>query len=78
VLDPIDGTSNFLHGIPHFAISIAFQESKPGGNGWGEVTQGLASTSRLPTRASGPRRAGAPGLMSGAFASLRAATSTIR
>ena len=40
VLDPIDGTSNFLHGIPHFAISIAVQEPKPGG-GWGELTQGL-------------------------------------
>jgi myo-inositol-1(or 4)-monophosphatase len=40
VVDPIDGTSNFLHGIPHFAISIAVQEPKPGG-GWGEVTQGL-------------------------------------
>ena len=25
VIDPIDGTSNFLHGIPHFAISIALQ-----------------------------------------------------
>ena len=23
VIDPIDGTNNFLHGIPHFAISIA-------------------------------------------------------
>jgi len=23
VIDPIDGTTNFLHGIPHFAISIA-------------------------------------------------------
>src|SRR3546814_11137101 len=23
VIDPLDGTSNFLHGIPHFAISIA-------------------------------------------------------
>ena len=23
IIDPIDGTSNFLHGIPHFAISIA-------------------------------------------------------
>ena len=21
IIDPIDGTSNFLHGIPHFAIS---------------------------------------------------------
>ncbi len=25
IVDPIDGTSNFLHGIPHFAISIALQ-----------------------------------------------------
>lgn len=41
VIDPIDGTSNFLHGIPHFAISIAVQEPKLGGAGWGEVTQGL-------------------------------------
>jgi myo-inositol-1(or 4)-monophosphatase len=41
ILDPIDGTSNFLHGIPHFAIAIAVQEPKPGGQGWGEVTQGL-------------------------------------
>jgi myo-inositol-1(or 4)-monophosphatase len=23
VVDPIDGTTNFLHGIPHFAVSIA-------------------------------------------------------
>ncbi|HEX7709745.1 MAG TPA: inositol monophosphatase family protein [Sphingomonadaceae bacterium] len=38
VVDPLDGTSNFLHGIPHFAISIAAQEPKPDGSGWGEVT----------------------------------------
>jgi len=25
VIDPLDGTTNFLHGIPHFAISIAFR-----------------------------------------------------
>ncbi len=25
VVDPLDGTSNFLHGIPHFAISIALE-----------------------------------------------------
>ncbi len=25
VIDPIDGTTNFLHGIPHFAISVALQ-----------------------------------------------------
>ncbi len=25
VIDPIDGTNNFLHGVPHFAISIALK-----------------------------------------------------
>ena len=25
IIDPLDGTTNFLHGIPHFAISIAFR-----------------------------------------------------
>ena len=25
IVDPIDGTMNFLHGIPHFAISIALE-----------------------------------------------------
>jgi myo-inositol-1(or 4)-monophosphatase len=25
IIDPIDGTSNFMHGIPHFAISIALE-----------------------------------------------------
>jgi len=25
VIDPLDGTSNYLHGIPHFAVSIALQ-----------------------------------------------------
>ncbi|HSG34670.1 MAG TPA: inositol monophosphatase family protein [Sphingomonadaceae bacterium] len=37
VVDPLDGTTNFLHGIPHFAISIAAQEPKLDGSGWGEV-----------------------------------------
>ena len=26
IIDPIDGTTNFLHGIPHFAISIALKD----------------------------------------------------
>lgn len=38
IIDPLDGTSNFLHGIPHFAISIAVQEPKLDGSGWGDVT----------------------------------------
>ena len=25
IIDPLDGTSNFLHGLPHFAISIAHE-----------------------------------------------------
>lgn len=39
IVDPIDGTSNFLHGIPHFAIAIAVEEPRPGGAG--EISQGL-------------------------------------
>lgn len=38
IVDPLDGTSNFLHGIPHFAVSIAVQEPRLDGSGWGEVT----------------------------------------
>ncbi len=34
IIDPIDGTTNFLHGIPHFAISIALQQE-------GEIVIGL-------------------------------------
>ena len=34
IIDPIDGTTNFLHGIPHFAISVALQKK-------GEIVCGL-------------------------------------
>ena len=34
IIDPIDGTTNFLHGIPHFAICIALQSK-------GEIVSGL-------------------------------------
>ena len=34
IIDPIDGTTNFLHGIPHFAICIALQYKK-------EIVSGL-------------------------------------
>ncbi len=27
VIDPLDGTNNFVHGIPHFAVSIAYFEN---------------------------------------------------
>ena len=45
IIDPLDGTTNFLHGIPHFAISIAAQEPRPGGgpggDKWGDVIAGV-------------------------------------
>ncbi len=28
IVDPLDGTTNFLHGIPHFAISIALERDE--------------------------------------------------
>ena len=28
IIDPIDGTTNFLHGIPHFAICVALQSNE--------------------------------------------------
>ena len=34
IIDPIDGTMNFLHGIPHFAISIALKSKN-------EIVSGL-------------------------------------
>jgi len=34
IIDPIDGTTNFLHGVPHFAISIALRSGK-------EIVSGL-------------------------------------
>ena len=27
IVDPLDGTTNFLHGLPQFASSIAFEEA---------------------------------------------------
>ena len=34
IIDPIDGTTNFLHGVPHFAISIALKSDN-------EIVSGL-------------------------------------
>ena len=34
IIDPIDGTINFLHGIPHFAISVALKHNN-------EIVSGL-------------------------------------
>ncbi|AYM64573.1 MULTISPECIES: inositol monophosphatase family protein [Agrobacterium] len=34
IVDPLDGTTNFLHGIPHFAVSIALERN-------GEIVAGV-------------------------------------
>jgi myo-inositol-1(or 4)-monophosphatase len=34
IVDPLDGTTNFLHGLPHWAISIALEQH-------GEITAGM-------------------------------------
>jgi myo-inositol-1(or 4)-monophosphatase len=34
IVDPLDGTTNFLHGIPHFAVSIGLERN-------GEIVAGL-------------------------------------
>src|SRR5215210_1232447 len=34
IVDPLDGTTNFLHGIPHFAISIGLERE-------GEIVAGI-------------------------------------
>ena len=34
IVDPLDGTTNFLHGMPHWAVSIALEQN-------GEVTTGV-------------------------------------
>src|SRR5580698_3669164 len=39
VVDPLDGTTNFLHGMPHWAISIGLERRLP--DGGSEVHAGL-------------------------------------
>lgn len=34
IIDPLDGTTNFLHGLPHFALTVAVEER-------GEITAGV-------------------------------------
>ena len=39
VVDPLDGTTNFLHGIPHWCISIGLERRMP--DGTSEIVAGL-------------------------------------
>lgn len=39
IVDPLDGTSNFLHGIPHWCISVALEKRLP--DGGSEIAAGM-------------------------------------
>src|SRR3954453_841538 len=39
IVDPLDGTTNFLHGIPHFSIATAVEERGPDGRS--DISHGL-------------------------------------
>ena len=48
IIDPLDGTTNFLHRLPHFAVSIAVQEKGKLEHGviYAPCTQDLYVTTR--------------------------------
>ena len=67
IVDPLDGTTNFLHGIPQFAISIALEREGSDGrrpglqSGKRRDVHRRARQGRLPQRAAHPRRRRASG-----------------
>ena len=48
IIDPLDGTTNFLHGIPHFAVSIALKHKNTLEHGviYNPISQELYTASR--------------------------------
>ena len=69
IVDPLDGTSNFLHGIPHWCISIALERRLQ--DGGSEIAAAMIYN---PVR----RRAAAPTSTSGACACPPGASSRTR
>ena len=59
VVDPIDGTVNFLYGLPQYAVSIAAESGRRGGRRASSSTPPPAS-STPPASARGATRDGAP------------------
>ena len=46
VVDPLDGTTNFLHGMPHWAISIGLERRLPDGSRRWHAGSGLCAGRR--------------------------------
>ena len=82
IVDPLDGTTNFLHGIPHFAISIALRarrHDRRGADlqsGQRRVLHRRARQGRVPQRSAHPRRGAQAARRRGRV--LRAAASRAR
>lgn len=69
VVDPLDGTTNFLHGIPHFAVSIAYYQRgepvcgvvfNPARGEWYEAVRGQGATFRRDIESEGTSLAVSP------------------
>ena len=67
IVDPLDGTTNFLHAIPHFAINIALERE-------GQIVGGGDLQPDHQRAVSGPRRGRAPSSTTSACGWPRAAT----
>ena len=52
IVDPIDGTTNFMHAMPHFAITVGLERRAPDGSS--EIVAGMVARSqRLPSSSFG-------------------------
>ncbi|HEB83959.1 MAG TPA: inositol monophosphatase, partial [Bacteroidetes bacterium] len=41
IVDPLDGTLNYLQGLPVYAVSIALEDRRSHPEGWGELVLGV-------------------------------------
>ena len=56
IIDPLDGTTNFLHEFPVFAVSIACQQKRPSGARRSIRPHAPGDLHRLPRRRRPPRQ----------------------
>ncbi len=41
IVDPLDGTTNYLAGLPHWGISVALEDREGVHQGWGDIVLGI-------------------------------------
>jgi myo-inositol-1(or 4)-monophosphatase len=90
IVDPIDGTVNYLYGIPHYAVSIAVVEGDPDPLTWsalagcvtnpasGETYTATAGGGAYLTRQSGTNQSGTAQSGSAQLGAARAGTTRLR